>query len=100
MQQHEIPPELIKALPGTIGSIVALRWISGSPLQRITAVCGGAGGAYYGTPYLGATMGTDLGLTGFLIGLFGMAIAAKCFEVIALINPQALLDKLLRRWGL
>jgi hypothetical protein len=100
MQQHDIPPELIKALPGTIGSIVALRWISGSPLQRITAVCGGAGGAYYGTPYLAASMGTDLGLTGFLIGLFGMAIAAKCFEVIQLISPQALLDKLLQRWGL
>jgi hypothetical protein len=100
MQQHEIPPELIKALPGTIGSIMALRWISGSPLQRITAVCGGAGGAYYGAPYLGATMGADLSLAGFLIGLFGMAVAAKCFEVIALINPQALLDKLLRRWGL
>jgi hypothetical protein len=100
MQQHDIPPELIKALPGTIGSIVALRWISGSPLQRITAVCGGAGGAYYGTPYLATSMGTDLGLTGFLIGLFGMAVAAKCFEVIQLISPQALLDKLLQRWGL
>ena len=100
MAQSEIPPELIKALPGTIGSLVALRWIVGTPLQRITAVCGGAGGAYYGTPYLAAAMGTDIGLTGLLVGLFGMASAAKAFEVIGLVNPAQILERLLRRWGL
>jgi hypothetical protein len=100
MQQNDIPPEIIKAVPGALGSIVALRWINGTPMQRIIAVGGGAAGAYYGTPHLSAMMGTDLGLTGFLIGLFGMAVAAKCFELIAMVSPAELLDKLLKRWGL
>jgi hypothetical protein len=37
-------------------------------------------------------------LTGFLIGLFGMAVAAKCFEVLQLLDPTKVLDKLLSRW--
>ena len=43
----ELPPEVVKALPGTIGAIVALRWISGTPLQRITAVLGGGTASWY-----------------------------------------------------
>ena len=100
MAQQDIPPEIAKVLPGALGSLVALRWIVGTPLQRITAVLGGAGGAYYGTPHMSRLMGTDVGLTWFLIGLFGMAVAAKCFELIALASPADLLDKLLKRWGL
>ena len=42
MQHQDIPPEVIKAVPGALGSIVALRWIDGSPLQRLTAFIGAA----------------------------------------------------------
>lgn len=100
MQQPDIPPELIKALPGTIGSIVALRWISGSPLQRIAAVVGGVAASWYAGEHAAAWLDVNPGLAGFLIGLFGMAVAAKVFELIAQINAPALLDRVLRRWGL
>lgn len=95
---NEVHPEIIKAVPGTLGAIVALRWIVGTPLQRITAIVGGSAASYYGTSHLASLMGTDAGLTGFLIGLFGMAVAAKCFEVLQLLDPAKVLDKLLSRW--
>jgi hypothetical protein len=97
---ESVPPEILKAVPGTLGAVVALRWIVGTPLQRVTALLGGSAASYYGTAHLAALMGTDAGLTGFLIGLFGMAVAAKCFEVLHLIDPGRVLDKLLSRWGL
>jgi hypothetical protein len=98
--QQDIPPEILKAIPGTVGSLVALRWVAGPPLQRMAAVLGGVGGAYYGTPYLAGMMGTDHGLTGFLIGLFGMAIAAKVFEAITAFDLGSMLDRFLKKWGL
>ncbi len=97
---NDVHPEIIKAVPGTLGAFVALRWIVGTPLQRITAIIGGSAASYYGTGYMAGQMGTDAGLTGFLIGLFGMAIAAKCFELLQLIDAGRILEKLLSRWGL
>lgn len=100
MSQDAIPPELFKAVPGTVGSIVALGWIRGTWPQRVFALFGGSASSYYGTGHMAALMGTDAGLTGFLIGLFGMAVAAKCFELLQLLDPAKVLDKLLSRWGL
>lgn len=97
--QNDLPPELAKAMPGVIGAMVALRWIRGTAPQRLAAVLGGSAAAYYETPYMSSIMGTDAGLTGFLIGLFGMAVAAKTFEVLERLDPAALLERLLRKWG-
>ena len=100
MNQSEIQPELIKALPGAIGAIVALRWITGPPLQRIAALIGGIGASYYAASWSARIMGTDEGLAGFLIGLFGMAIASKVFEAIAVLAPADLVSRILRKFGL
>jgi hypothetical protein len=100
VQQQDIPPEVVKAVPGALGSLVALRWIVGTPLQRMTAVLGGSSAAYYGTPYMGNVLGTDHGLTGFLLGLFAMAIAAKIFDMLAALSLSERVDRLLTRWGL
>lgn len=95
-----IPPEVLRILPGTLGAVVALQWIVGTPMQRVTAILGGSAASYYGTGHLAEMMGTDTGLTGFLIGLFGMAVAAKCFEVLQLVDPGKVLAKVLSRWRL
>lgn len=100
MQHQDIPPELIKALPGTLGSIVALRWIAGSPVQRITSVVGGIASSWYAGEHLATALEVNAGFAGFLVGLFGMSIAAKAFELLAQINTLALIDRILRRWGL
>lgn len=100
MSQSEFPPELTQAAPGILGSLVALRWIQGSPLQRVISFIGGCAASRYGTGYLSEAMGTDRDLTAFLLGLFGMAIAAKIFEALAAFDLIGRLDKLLARWGL
>lgn len=79
---------------------MALRWIAGTPIQRFTSFFGGGAGAYYGTPYMQSTMGTDSGLTGFLLGLFGMALVSKLFDAIAVMNFGERIERLLTKWGL
>jgi hypothetical protein len=100
MQQPDIPPEVIKALPGALGSIVALRWIAGGPLQRVSSLVGGVSASYYSGDHLAGWLAVNPGLAGFLVGLFGMAIAAKCFELIAQFDVRGVVDRILRRWGL
>ena len=97
---HEIPQELLKAVPGTLGALVALRWIAGTPLQRLASVFGGAGTSYYGGDYVAAITGAHLGFSAWLLGLFGMAIAHKIFESIAAFDLGARMNKLLTKWGL
>lgn len=100
MAQTEIPPEVVKGLPGFVGALVALRWIVGSPLQRMIAVVGGSAASYYGSPVFARWAEIDHGLSGFLIGLFGMALAAKLFDALALLDLQRIMDRVLTRFGL
>ncbi len=95
---QDIPPEIAKVVPGFLGSLVALRWIPGSPLQRVSAIFGGSAASYYCAEFLTLVLGTDRDLTAFLVGLFGMALAAKVFETLAVIDFQKIVDKLLQRW--
>lgn len=98
---HEtVPPEVIKALPGTIGAIVALRWISGTPLQRIAAVVGGAAASWYAGEHVAVAFEVGVGLAGFLVGLFGMALASKVFEAIVEFEVGKALARLLHKLGL
>lgn len=99
-QEYNPPPELIKAVPGTIGALVALRWVSGTPLQRLAAVIGGSGTSYYGGEYAASITGVNTGFAAWMIGLFGMAIAHKMFEAISNMNIGARLDKIFTKWGL
>ena len=99
-EQNTIPPEIIKAVPGTLGAIVALRWISGTPLQRIAAVIGGSGTSYYGGDYVAEVTGAHVGLAAWLLGLFGMALAHKLFEALSAMNLSERIDKVLAKWGM
>lgn len=102
--KFDVPPEIAQAVPGTIGSIVALRWIIGTPVQRLLSFIGGASTAYWGTNpilhYLDPKVNGLFGFAAFLLGLFGMAVAAKLYDGIAAFNIGARLDMILRRWGL
>lgn len=96
----DLPPDAAKALPGAVGAIVALRWLPGPPLQRAFAFIGGTGASYYGGEHASSLLSAPAGLTGFLIGLFGMAVAAKVFEAIEQIKVGEIIARFLRRFGL
>ena len=99
-QDYSPPPEVVKAVPGVLGAVVALRWISGTPLQRIAAVLGGSGTSYYGGDYVADITGVHPGFAAWMIGLFGMAVAHKMFEAITAMNIGERLDRILAKWGL
>lgn len=85
--------EAVKALPGIVGAIVALRWFAGFVAQAFIAVLGGAAIAYYATPYFVDWFGSPFrDLTSFLLGLFGMAIAAKILEAIGMLDVTRILS--------
>lgn len=84
---------MTKAAPGVFGSLLALRWMVGTWKQKLTSFVGGAVSSFYGAPYVAAWANLESGLAGFLVGLFGMAIVAKCFEVIEQFKPTDLIDR-------
>ena len=100
MAPVDVTGEAVKAAPGVVGALVALRWMPGTPLQRLSSFVGGSAASYYGTDCLAHALELAPGFTGFLLGLFGMAIASKVFEAIDGLRLGKHLDKLLDRWGL
>lgn len=96
----DLEPEVWKSLPGALGALFALPWMQGSVWQRLAAFGGGVAASRYAGDWLARSMTIDVGLAGFLVGLFGMAIAAKVFEGIAAVVPAKLVERVLRRLGL
>lgn len=81
-------------IAGLAGGIVSLRFFEKlSAWGRIGTVLGAAATAHFATPIVGAFFEVaphNEGGLGFLIGLFGMSIAAATFEVI----PEAIRNRL------
>lgn len=67
-------------LAGVAGALVSMRFLQGTWPQRVsTAICG-ALISFYAAPYVAGRVGIPEGLSGFLMGLFGMAIASRLWE--------------------
>lgn len=74
---------LATKLAGIVGAILAsLAFIKGTWPERIAMAVGGSIVSLYATPWMAAKTGLPDGLSGFLLGLFGMAICAKVWETI------------------
>lgn len=78
----------LKILSGVAGSVVSLRFVKGTILEKLLMSIGGSALSYFGTSPAATWIGmaNAEGLVGFLIGLFGMAIASKVYEVIQVID--------------
>lgn len=96
---------LAKLVAGVAGSVVSLRFVQGTILERALMCVGGAAVSYYATTPVAAWVNVPgvEGLVGFLIGLFGMAIVAKAYEAVQTIDAgtvaQNFTDWLKRKWG-
>ncbi|KUZ35284.1 hypothetical protein [Burkholderia territorii] len=92
---------LIKIIPGAIGSLIALRFIGDGLTGRQKAVSFVAGAAV--SYFIGPAIVTWFAITdggaqqaiGFLVGLFGLAIAKELFKEI---NDADFLGALKRRF--
>lgn len=73
-------PELGRLIPGALGSLFSMFMTKDSYPRKISTFFGGVAASYYGTPYGVKVTGFDTGLTGFLLGFFGMAIIQSFLE--------------------
>jgi hypothetical protein len=90
-------------LAGVAGAVVSMRFLQGTWPERVFMALSGAVLSYFATPFLSARIGLPEGLTGFLLGLFGMAITSRAWEWVQTTPVGALwqiaLDWLQRRSG-
>lgn len=77
---------------GFLGAFFSLRRMGGTPAQKLMLFLGGGTGSYYAAPYVSHLLGLPEGLSGFLIGMFGMSIIEKVLEAIEQTS-------LTERWG-
>ncbi|MDN7654306.1 holin [Burkholderia multivorans] len=79
---------LAKIVPGAVGSLIALSFIGDglTRKQKAMSFLSGAAVAYYGGPaavsWFAITDGGAQQAIGFLVGLFGLAIAKELFKEI------------------
>lgn len=97
-----IDPEYValgkQAAPGVIGSLTAIRYTNGPLLARITMVPSGAFLSFYAGPWVASKMGMPEGLSGFLVGLFGMVVVGKLFETWDRFDLSSRFGRLFDRW--
>ncbi len=95
---------IAKLLAGVFGAFVSMRFIQGTLVERLLLAVGGAALAYYAsTPVSNILKFQEAeGLVGFLIGMFGMAIVSKLYEVIQNLNAAKIAsdvwDAAVRKW--
>lgn len=93
---------LVKAA-GVAGALVSMRFLQGTWPQRVSTAFCGALLSYYVAPYVSSRVGIPEGFGGFLMGLFGMAIASRVWEWIQTtpLGPlwQIVIDKLKKLAG-
>lgn len=103
----DLDPERLVRSPfaaGLAGALVALRYVPGASWgERLSNVAAGALTAYFGTPALMAWLhpsSTDIGnAIAFAVGLFGVSIAAACFDVLRRLPLADIAAGWLRRPG-
>jgi hypothetical protein len=73
---------LAKVISIGAGALVSTRLLTGSVTERLLTALAGGAIAYVTSPYLSNKIGLPESITGFLMGLFGMAIASRLWEFI------------------
>jgi hypothetical protein len=96
---------VFKLVAGLAGAVVSLRFVQGTWMERTLMAVGGAAMSYLGTTPLAEWLQAPKaeGVIGFFIGLFGMAIVAKIYEVVQLLDAKQIAADvwatIKRKWG-
>jgi hypothetical protein len=90
--------EWVLRLAGVAGALTSMRFVSGTFFERVLMVIGGAFFAFYATDWVAQWLSFPPGLTGFLLGLFGMSVLSRVWEWMQSTNViKDFLDAWLRR---
>lgn len=73
---------VLTKLSSVAGALVSMKFLSGTVTERLLTASAGALLAYIVSPHLASRIGLPEGFTGFLAGLFGMAVMSRLWEFI------------------
>lgn len=82
MNFNDFQPEAGRFSASFLGSLVALRWLPGNCWVKGQMLLAGTALSWYVTEPLAKWANMNMGTTGFFLGVFGMALVAKVFEVL------------------
>lgn len=85
-------------LAGVAGALVSMRFLRGTWPERLSSAITGAVLSYYMTDWMADKVGLPLGLSGFLLGLFGMAVVSRAEEWVQT-APVAAIWQVLLNWA-
>lgn len=98
MNTSDIPAELGKLVPGAFGAAVSTFFMrEESWPRRIGLALSGMAAARFGGSAASNWTGLDASFSGFLIGLFGMALVAGVFETWRSLQLGPLITEWLRK---
>lgn len=86
-------------LAGVAGAALSMRYLRGSWPERVSMAVSGSVVSYYVGPHLSSVLGTPQELTGFLLGMFGMALSQRIWEAIQTIPLGDIWQALIKRIG-
>lgn len=96
MNLHDYP-DIERAAPGTLGSLVSMLFIVDKWPRKLVMFAAGVAFARFGTDDAVRMTGLTSGLTGFLLGLFGMAVVASVFAGWSKLDMSVILRDALRQ---
>lgn len=81
---------IAKLISGVAGAVVSMRFVQGTWPEKFFMAIGGSALSYFATTPIADWLGVQRaeGLIGFLVGLFGMAVVSKGYEVIQMIDAK------------
>lgn len=71
---------IMAKLAGVAGALVSMQFLKGPWPTRLAMATAGALLSYYASAYVSVKTGLPEGLSGFLLGFFGMAVVSKAWE--------------------
>ncbi|VTU32375.1 hypothetical protein H4CHR_02999 [Variovorax sp. PBS-H4] len=79
-----------KLAAGIAGALVSMKFLQGTWPEKLGMAAGGSALSYFATTPIAEWLSTPRaeGLVGFLVGLFGMAIVSKGYEVIQMLDSK------------
>lgn len=88
---HWTDPTVAKLGASMLGSLVSLRFIKGNWPEKLLMFVGGTAVSFYSTvpaaDWIGGGQDT-IGLVGFFLGLLGMTIVSKVYEIIQALDSK------------
>lgn len=85
-------------LAGVAGALISMQFLRGTWRSRLAMAVSGAVLAYYASDYVSHRTGLPEGLTGFLVGFFGIAVVSKVWEWFQTAPLGELLTAKLKAW--